>query len=138
MTKKRKYDSIRTVGTETNTKTKNQIPKSGNKEGENEKTKKKGKIKNMSQFEKMTIPGMADGIVDDQEQFEEQQRRNEAQLEAEIEDSKNDSLDNLIGDYDDRVEFVPFKEVKMSPEQLAALAKRRQVIGHALLSKLAS
>ncbi|MBQ9684431.1 hypothetical protein IJV57_03065 [Candidatus Saccharibacteria bacterium] len=92
----------------------------------------------MSQFEKMTIPGMADGIVDDQEQFEEQQRRNEAQLEAEIEDSKNDSLDNLIGDYDDRVEFVPFKEVKMSPEQLAALAKRRQVIGHALLSKLAS
>ena len=92
----------------------------------------------MSQFEKMTIPGMADGIVDDQEQFEEQQRRNEAQLEAEIEDSKNDSLDNLIGDYDNRVEFVPFKEVKMSPEQLAALAKRRQVIGHALLSKLAS
>ena len=92
----------------------------------------------MSQFEKMTIPGMADGIVDDQEQFEEQQRRNEAQLEAEIEDSKNDSLDNLIGDYDDRVEFVPFKEVKMSPEQLAKLAKRRQVIGHALLSKLAS
>ena len=92
----------------------------------------------MSQFEKMTIPGMADGIVDDQEQFEEQQRKNEAQLEAEIEDSKNDSLDILIGDYDDRVEFVPFKEVKMSPEQLAALAKRRQVIGHALLSKLAS
>ena len=92
----------------------------------------------MRQLEKMTIPGMADGIVDDQEQFEEQQRRNEAQLEAEIEDSKNDSLDNLIGDYDDRVEFVPFKEVKMSPEQLAALAKRRQVIGHALLSKLAS
>ena len=92
----------------------------------------------MSQFEKMTIPGMADGIVDDQQQFEEQQRKNEAQLEAEIEDSKNDSLDNLIGDYDDRVEFVPFKEVKMSPEQLAALAKRRQVIGHALLSKLAS
>lgn len=92
----------------------------------------------MSQFEKMTIPGMADGIVDDQRQFEEQQRKNEAQLEAEIEDSKNDSLDNLIGDYDDRVEFVPFKEVKMSPEQLAALAKRRQVIGHALLSKLAS
>jgi len=94
----------------------------------------------MSQFEKMTIPGMADGIVDDQQQFEEQQRKNEAQLEAEIEDSKNNdsSLDNLIGDYDDRVEFVPFKEVKMSPEQLAALAKRRQVIGHALLSKLAS
>ena len=92
----------------------------------------------MSQFEKMTIPGMADGIVDDQGQFEEQQRKNEAQLEAEIEDSKNDSLDNLIGDYDDRVEFVPFKEVKMSPEQLAKLAKRRQVIGHALLSKLAS
>ncbi len=92
----------------------------------------------MSQFEKMTIPGMADGIVDDQEQFEEQQRRNEAQLEAEIEDSKNDSLDNLIGDYDDRVKFVPFKEVKMSPEQLAALAKRRRVIGRALLSKLAS
>ena len=92
----------------------------------------------MSQFEKMTLPGMADGIVDDQEQFEEQQRKNEAQLEAEIEDSKNSSLDNLIGGYDDRVEFVPFKEVKMSPEQLAALAKRRQVIGHALLSKLAS
>ncbi len=91
----------------------------------------------MSQFEKMTIPGMADGIIDDQEQFEEQQRRNEAQLEAEIEDSKDSSLDSLIG-YDDRVEFVPFKEVKMSPEQLAKLAKRRQVIGHALLSKLAS
>lgn len=92
----------------------------------------------MSQFEKMTIPRMTDGIVDNQEQFEEQQRKNEAQLEAEIEDSKNDSsLDSLIG-YDDRVEFVPFKEVKMSPEQLAALAKRRQVIGHALLSKLAS
>ncbi|MCR4753399.1 MAG: hypothetical protein K5837_03190 [Candidatus Saccharibacteria bacterium] len=93
----------------------------------------------MSQFEKMTIPGMADGIVDDQEQFEEQQRKNEAQLEAEIKDSKNDSsLDSLIGGYDDRVKFVPFKEVKMSPEQLAKLAKRRQVIGHALLSKLAS
>jgi hypothetical protein len=104
---------------------------------EKAKNKKKGKIKNMSQFEKMTIPGMADGIIDDQEQFEEQQRRNEAQLEAEIEDSKDSSLDSLIG-YDDRVEFVPFKEVKMSPEQLAKLAKRRQVIGHALLSKLAS
>ena len=94
----------------------------------------------MSQFEKMTIPGMADGIVDDQEQFEEQQRKNEAQLEAEIEDSKSSSLDSLIG-YDDRVEFVPFKEVEMNPKQLARiakLAKRRRVIGRALLSKLAS
>ena len=92
----------------------------------------------MSQFEKMTIPRMTDGIVDNQEQFEEQQRKNEAQLEAEIEDSKNSSLDSLIGDYDDSMKFVPFKEVKMSPEQLAKLTKRRQVIGHALLSKLAS
>ena len=93
----------------------------------------------MSQFEKMTIPGMADGIVDDQEQFEEQQRKNEAQLEAEIEASKNDSsLDGLIGGYDDSMKFVPFKEVKLSPEKLAELAKRRRVIGRALLSKLAS
>ena len=90
----------------------------------------------MRQLERMKIPEIADGITDNQELFMEQQRINEAQLEAEIAKSKEMNEDLPI-DYDDGIEFVPFKETGMSPEQLAKIAKRKQILGHAIF-KLAA
>ena len=90
----------------------------------------------MSQLERMIIPEIADGIVDDQKQFKKQQEKNEAQLEAEITKSK-ETDDDLPIDYEEGIEFIPFKETRMSPEQLAKIAKRKQILGHAIF-KLAA
>ena len=90
----------------------------------------------MGQFEKMRIPEVADGKVNNLKQFNEQARANEARLSAEIADSKEGSgFDELAIDHEDSIEFVPFKNRKMSPGQLAKIAKGRKVIGFGLLNR---
>ena len=54
----------------------------------------------MSNFEQMTIPVEADGIVDDQKEFEKQQEKNEAKLLEEIAHSIEDE-ELQLGDYED-------------------------------------
>ncbi|MCQ2568690.1 MAG: hypothetical protein MJ155_00130 [Candidatus Saccharibacteria bacterium] len=54
----------------------------------------------MSNFAQMTIPVEADGIVDDQKEFEKQQEKNEAKLLEEIAHSIEDE-ELQLGDYED-------------------------------------
>lgn len=54
----------------------------------------------MSNFEQMTIPIEADGIVDDQQEFEKQQAQNEAKLLKEIAHSV-EAEELQLGDYED-------------------------------------
>lgn len=54
----------------------------------------------MSNFQQMTIPVEADGIVDDQKEFEKQQAKNEAKLLKEIAHSAGDE-ELQLGDYED-------------------------------------
>ena len=90
----------------------------------------------MGQFEKMRIPEVADGKVNNLKQFNEQARANEARLSAEIADSKEElGFDELAIDYEDNIEFVPFKDRNISSDQLVKIAKRRKVIGFGLLNR---
>ncbi|MBO4855693.1 hypothetical protein J5500_04820 [Candidatus Saccharibacteria bacterium] len=83
----------------------------------------------MREFKTMAIPVEADGIVNDQKQFEEQMAANEAQLEQEIKDSYDDqSYDSLMNDYED-YEYVPnpySKMENMSDKDKAKMAKKMQ------------
>ncbi len=86
----------------------------------------------MGNFERMTIPIEADGIVDDQDAFEEQQAKNEAQLANEIAESRED--DGLVlGDYEDiQGEFVVMpKQHEYSAKALDKVQSRK--IGRAAL-----
>ena len=89
----------------------------------------------MSKYETMAIPIEADGIVDDQDQFNEQMAANEAQLEQEIQDSyEDDSYDSLMNDYED-YEYVPnpYSKIEtMSDKDKAKIAKKME----SLLAKL--
>ena len=123
-----------TVGTETNTKTKNQIPKSGNRK---EKFKER-KNKNMSVFKfnttRMMIPPEGDdidGIVDDEEAFARQMEENEKQLQAEIEQARRD-YDGLSLSYEELPgELAPNRTNGVTPEEIAQRAQ-------ALLTRLKS
>lgn len=132
MTKKHKCDSMKTVGTETNTKTNIKFQKGyQGRRNRNRKVERKIKI-NMSNFEKMAIPMEADGIVDDQQAFEEQQAKNEAQLAKEIaKSSEDDGL--VLGDYEDiQGEFIAMpKQREYSAKALDKVQSRK--IGRALL-----
>ncbi len=84
----------------------------------------------MSRYEMMAIPIEADGVVDDEEQFNEQMDRNADTLAQEIADSyEEEDYDSLMSDYEDNAEFVVKKESNLSPEQLAKIAKRKSILG---------
>ena len=99
MTKKHKCDSMKTVGTETNTKTNIKFQNGYQGRRNREKNRKEINI-NMSNFEQMTIPIEADGIVDDQQEFEKQQAQNEAKLLKEIAHSV-EAEELQLEDYED-------------------------------------
>ena len=124
-----------TVGTETNTKTKNQIPKSGNRK---EKFKER-KNKNMSVFKfnttRMMIPPEGDGIdgiVDDEEAFARQMEENEKQLEAEI----KQAYDNLPLSYEEfpgelvpnRINGATSKEIAERTQALLKRLKTQEIL----------
>ncbi len=123
MTKKHKCDRMVTVGTETNTKTKNQIPKSGNR-----KEKFKERInKNMSVLKfnttRMMIPPERDGKVDDKEAFERQMRENEEQLRAEIKQARQ-AYDDLPLRYEESPrELVPNRINGATSQEIAERAQ---------------
>lgn len=132
MTKKHKCDSMKTVGRKpTQKRTSNS--KNGYQGRRNRSRKVERKIKiNMGNFERMTIPIEADGIVDDQDAFEEQQAKNEAQLANEIAESREgDGL--VLGDYEDiQGEFVVMpKQHEYSAKALDKVQSRK--IGRAAL-----
>lgn len=84
----------------------------------------------MREFKTMAIPVEADGIVNDQTQFEQQMAANEAQLEQEIKDSYEDQGDDGLMklDYED-YEYVPnpySKIENMSDKDKVRMAKKMQ------------
>ena len=100
MTKKHKCDSMKTVGTETNTKTNIKFQNGYQGRRNRERNIERKTNINMSNFEQMTIPIEADGIVDDQKEFEKQQAKNEAKLLKEIAHSV-EAEELQLGDYED-------------------------------------
>lgn len=85
----------------------------------------------MSKYEKMTIPAEADGIVDDEWNFNEQIAKNEAQLTEEIEAARQEAEDQTselqLDGFQD-MEYVPHSETTTS-EKALKLAKRRSILG---------
>lgn len=79
----------------------------------------------MSNLQTMAIPIEADGIVDDEQEFEKQQAKNEAKLAKEIQKSNADEL--ALGDYEDiQGEFVSKPKYReYSPKALDRVQARK-------------
>ena len=83
----------------------------------------------MRKYETMAIPVEADGIVNDEVEFQQVMEENEAQLTQEIEESYEDESYDGLNDYEDmELKLVARKDIKLSPEQLARIAKLKQIL----------